>query len=88
MKRTVFAFGVVLLFFVACKMTTNHSSTKPRKSKNSIPENALIDLVITSIDTTSPGLYDLVRFYYKKPKNIGIILKKSLPLKYILSIKN
>ncbi len=69
-------FGIFILFFVACKTSRNSSITKAQKTKKLIPENTLIDLIITSIDTSSVDLYDIIRFYYQKPKNIGIILKK------------
>ncbi len=76
MRLTTLTFGIFILFFVGCKTSRNSTITKAQKTKTLIPENTLIDLVITSIDTASVDLYDIIRFYYQKPKNIGIILKK------------
>lgn len=62
-----------ILFVTAC-----HLMKKPAIgiTRPAIPENEEISIVITEIDTSSVELYYLIRFYYKKQNNKGIIINE------------
>ena len=67
---------IIILFICGCSATNKTVLTNPQTSnKKSIAENTSIEINVTTIDTTSVALYDIVRFYVSETKNNGIILE-------------